>query len=215
MQPIEAYNLVATSEALSSRLDRGQNATIELWGEEYGKKWLLKTTRPGENPELIKNEIEVIRELQDTGVVPELHEDYLDDSWGEAESYAMLMINNAASLGDYAEAAVAGIIPMNVLGDILKVAAASLEEFHQSGYIHNDLHANNLVITLAPKGQWKVYVIDFGWSYKEGELPDWMDYERSWVAEDNIDDITYLAEDLEGRSDDEEYLGIISKWLRY
>ena len=33
-----AYNLVASSDKLSSRLDRGQNSAIELYGEEAGKR---------------------------------------------------------------------------------------------------------------------------------------------------------------------------------
>lgn len=206
-----AYNLVASSDKLSSRLERGQNAVIELYGEEGGKKWLTKTPRPGENENLHSNELEILRHLQETGVVPELHDDYLDDSWGECSEIVMLMLNNAASLGDYAEAALAGEIPMGIFKAIVAEARNSLEVFHSAGVIHNDLHANNLVVTIDLKGNWKVYVIDFGWSYK-GEIPEWMEYERTWIAEDEEEDIRYLKTDLGNRcpDEDEEYFDILN-----
>jgi len=206
-----AYNLVASSEQLNSRLTRGQNAVIELYGEEYGKKWVSKTPRPGENDHLHSNELNILRRLQDTGVVPELHEDYLDDSWGECSEIVMLLLNNAASLGDYAEAALAGEIPMGIFRAIVVEAKKSLEVFHGTEVIHNDLHANNLVVTIDLKGNWKVYVIDFGWSY-QGEVPDWMEYERTWIAEDEIEDLQYLKKDLGNRcpDEDEEYFDILN-----
>ncbi|WP_017304825.1 protein kinase domain-containing protein [Spirulina subsalsa] len=208
------YTQVATNTPLSYRLQRGQNAVISLYGEENGKKWLLKTPRVGENPNIIANEIEIIRQLQDSSIVPELHPEYLDDSWGESEEYAMLMINNAASLGDYAEAALAGEIPLETLGEILKVSLESIDQLHRYNIIHNDLHGNNLVISINTQGEWQVYIIDFGWSYTQNDLPNWIAYERAWIAQEPEDDMNYLANDLEGRSQDEAYISLIGKFLR-
>ena len=162
MDSKQAYHVVSTSATLKSRLGRGANSNISLYGEEGGRKWIRKSPLDGECEKLISNELSILRRLQGTGVVPTLHEDYLDDSWGEEEDIVMELLNNAATLGDYAEAAVAGEIPMNLFKAIVVEAASSLEVFHSTGCVHGDLHANNLVVTIDLKGNWKVIVIDFG-----------------------------------------------------
>jgi tRNA A-37 threonylcarbamoyl transferase component Bud32 len=81
---------------------------------------------------------------------------------------------------------------------------------HSVGVIHNDLHANNIVVSLI-NGQWKAYVIDFGWSYFQAKgVPKWMKRERTWLAKDEEADLQYLQTDLEGRlpGNDDDFLRV-------
>lgn len=217
MSQVQAYNTVALHGAtLESRLDRGMNGTLSLYGEESGRKYLLKETRPGENPKLLQQELNLLRYLNEEGAqVPELHEDYQDDSWGRPQDIAMLLLNNAATLGDYCEAYLASQITIEILKEVVLASLKAIQTVHDAGVLHNDLHGNNLVLTLE-KGKFKGYVIDFGWSFLESKgIPGWMKRERTWWAEEPDDDIQYLMKDLEGRTppgegEDTDYLEVIA-----
>jgi serine/threonine protein kinase len=207
------YNLIALKGAsLEERLDRGANGSLSLYGEDSnGVKYLLKETKPGENPKLLENELMVYRHLYEEGAsVPILHEDYVDDSYGRPNDLAMQLINNAATLGDYAEGYVEGKVPLETFKEMIKVSKGAIESMHNVGVIHNDLHANNIVLALV-NNQWKAYVIDFGWSYFQSKgVPKWMARERTWIAEDEEADLQYLQTDLEGRlpADDPDFLEV-------
>lgn len=211
----QAYNIVALGSPLGDRLDRGANGTLSLMGEEDGIKYLLKETRPGENPQLLPNELSMLRLLNEAGAqVPVLHPDYQDDGWGRPEDIAMLLLNNAATLGDYCEAFLASQISLGNFKEVVLASLEAVDTVHQAEVIHNDLHGNNIVITLE-KGLFKAYVIDFGWSFlQEDGIPAWMEYERSWWAEEPEDDLWYLRRSLEGLlsspEGDEDYLEVIA-----
>ena len=207
------YNQIALKGAsLEERLDRGANGSLSLYGEDsQGVKYLLKETRVGENPKLLENELKVYRHLVEEGAqVPILHEDYQDDSYGRPSDIAMQLINNAATLGDYAEGYVEGKVPLATFKELIQTSKEAIESMHKVGIIHNDLHANNIVLSLV-NNQWKAYIIDFGWSYFQTKgVPKWMARERTWVAEDEEDDLKYLQADLEGRlpGDDPDFLRV-------
>lgn len=211
MNDKEIYNKVAFSGDLNYRFDRGTNAKINLYGEERGIKWVTKTPRLGENENLNNNELLLLRLLQNTGVVPQLYQDYIDDSWGKHDDIVMQLINNAGSLCDYAEATIAGEVPIKTFEKILEESVKSIDLFHESGVIHNDLHANNLIVTMDKNQNWQVYIIDFGWSYK-GDIPRWIEYERSWIARDSEDDLIFLKRGLENLYSDyyEEYSRLLN-----
>ena len=211
MTATQAYNLVALKGAsLEERLNRGMNGNLSLYGEEEGRKYILKETRAGENTKLLQQELVLLRYLNEEGAqVPSLHPDYEDDSWGKPEDIAMLLLNNAATIGDYCEAYLASQIPIEILKEVIQAAKIAVESVHEAGVLHNDLHGNNIVITLE-RGKFKGYVIDFGWSYLESKgIPQWMKRERTWYAEEPEDDIEYLLNDLRGRGDDGDYLEVI------
>lgn len=207
------YNSIALKGAsLEERLDRGANGSLSLYGEDSnGVKYLLKETRAGENPKLLENELVIYRHLYEEGAqVPILHEDYIDDSYGRPSDIATQLINNAATLGDYAEGYVEGKVPLETFKEMVHVSLKAIQSMHSVGVIHNDLHANNIVLSLI-NGQWKAYVIDFGWSYFQSKgVPKWMARERNWLAEDEEADLQYLQTDLEGRlpADDSDFLRV-------
>lgn len=204
MSNINIYNSIAfnsSSSSLEERLNRGANGSLSLYGENSsGVKYLLKETRPGENEKLIKNELKVLRYLNRKGAVtPLLHEDWQDDSYGEPDGVCLVMINQGASLGDYCEGYFQGIVPLETFKEIIISTKKAIDSVHKCGIIHNDLHANNIVVSLV-NNQWKAYVIDFGWSFAEKKgIPSWMERERVSWAEEPEDDLKRLVEDLEGR----------------
>jgi RIO-like serine/threonine protein kinase len=204
------YTAIALLEdTLENRLKRGNNAGFLLGGEnKQGIKFIEKLSLNGINPQLLENELEMFILLYEEGAqVPMLHNDSLT---GNSEGIKMQLINNAASLGDYAEGYVQGIVPIEVFEQIIEASLEAIDSMHKVGVIHNDLHANNVVISLVDD-EWTAYVIDFGWSYIwEDGIPDWIDYERTWCADSPEEDLRHLQEDIEGRlpkgAHDEEFL---------
>lgn len=192
-----AYNTVA-SVNLQTRLTRGFTANIELAGEESGVAYVRKSFKSGMCEHLLENEIYWLRELHDLGLTPNLHPDYLEDDYGDI---LMQRINLAASLGDYCEAYLGGEIEASDLKAIFIATQEVLEAWSVLGLVHNDLHADNICITCSPTTGWRAYVIDLSWSYPEGDLPDWIDYERSWNAYEFDDDLQYLVKDLLNRGE--------------
>lgn len=217
MSLVEAYNTVALyGDSLLNRLERGLNGKFKFLLDIGAVKYLLKLTKDGENEELLNQELRLLRILNEAGAqVPMLHPEYIDNSWGECYGIGMALLDNAATLGDYAEAYVASQIPLSVFEQILEASRQAIESVHEAGVLHNDLHANNIVLTLEKEG-FKGYVIDFGWSHlvEDGELPEWIEKERMDWAEDPSWDILFLMEDLgkrmpKGTPGEKEYIGAL------
>jgi Ser/Thr protein kinase RdoA (MazF antagonist) len=191
-------------ETLVTRFNRGYTATIRIFEDT---NYVVKTYRKGMCENLLNNELYWLRYLNESGLTPELHPDYLEDNYGD--NIVMAKINQAASLGDYSEAFLAGEISARDLTSIFEAVNKTLQEWKEYEIVHNDLHADNVCLTWTDQG-WRAYIIDLSWSYQEGEMPDWIDYERSWVAEDFDDDLQHLIKDLLNRGPDlQEFVDIL------
>jgi serine/threonine protein kinase len=210
------YNLVALGAAIGPRLARGQSSTVSFAGEESGRKWLRKSASKGGQPNLIRTEVVLLRVLMKTGLVPRLHEDSSTDEWGTVEDeFMMELLDNAASLGDYVESALAGSIPMETVQGLVSQAADALRRIAAMGIYHGDPHPDNFVVVLSMKGELVVKVIDWGWAFtapsvsrKLSRLEDrWEDMqesladERTWVPEDEEDVLGYAKRTLLERAD--------------
>ena len=80
-------------------------------------------------------------------------------------------IDNAASLVDYTQAYLSGLIPIEVLQDILTLVVTAVTTFHSLGWVHNDLHDGNIVVG---HGQhtWEIFIIDVAMATRaEEEVP--------------------------------------------
>lgn len=154
---IKSYNQVAFSSPLSTRLDQGGCATISLAGHSSQGQVIRKEDRPGED--LLRREqqiYEVLEQQFDLDCIPTVAEyggSYLD----------LILINQAATLGDYLQAWYAGEIPDGDIVAILLATAETLAKCYAVGLVHGDLHLNNVVVTWED-GRWKAYLIDFGYS---------------------------------------------------
>jgi serine/threonine protein kinase len=157
---IKSYNTVAFSSNLSDRLDQGGCATIRLSGHSDRGQIIRKEDRPGED--LLRREQQVYEVLEqfDLDCIPTVVEyggSYLD----------LLLINQAATLGDYLQSWFAGEIPDSDAVAIIHATAETLTKCYETGLVHGDLHLNNVVVTWE-NGQWKAYLIDFGYSIIKG-----------------------------------------------
>ena len=199
------YNIVAGLVPVPTRAKRGMCGTLTLEGTWDGHNWLSKKDKPGmptdpQGRPLVYREWQVLCALQDSGLVP-----VVDTSSSPEDEEVMFIacINNAATIGDYTSAYLEGLIPIEVLKDILSITAEVVEGFHSLGWAHGDLHANNVVIGHNREG-WKAYIIDVATATKDGKIPSWLAREFILSGEPE-DDITRLCEDLsalgEGCSD--------------
>ena len=199
------YNLVAGLATVPSRAKRGMCGILTLEGNWDGHNWLSKRDQEGapvdpKGRPLIYREWQFLCKLQGTGLVPVVD---TESSPLDNGMFYIECINNAATVGDYVSAYLDGLIPIEVVKDILTLTQKSVEEFHSLGFIHNDLHGNNVVVGHDRQG-WRVYIIDVALSTFDGHMPQWLDdtFSLCNLAEE---DFVYLSEDLsalgEGCSD--------------
>ncbi len=145
---MKSYATVAGSKSINSRLAIGSNADLEL----YEDGWLIKKDKPGFD--LVGNEFKCLLELQESGLVPEVDESSFD-GW----SFVIKEVAYGATLDEYCR-----VCPDNVLLEIMASVGKMLNQFWSLGFVHRDLHANNILIGYS-QGQWRSYLIDFGHSY--------------------------------------------------
>lgn len=101
----------------------------------------------------IKREFNILKDLQSTGVVPKV---------GDSSKYGFTMESiKGDTLFDFFNKNLAGASPLQVeaLGSSV---GSSLKKVHNKGYVHGDLHTNNIFVD--NKG--KIKFIDFGRSSK-------------------------------------------------
>lgn len=190
------YNLVAGLETIPARLSRGQCGALCLEGTWDGHNWLSKKDLPGSPTDpkgrpMVYREWLNLCELQGTGLVP-----MVDEETDPQDDYHLLIacINNAATIGDYCSAYLNGLIPLDVLTEILSLVSDVVSKFHEEGWCHNDLHGNNVVVGHNRDG-WEAYVIDLALATKDNRVPSWLT--REFVISDDPDaDIERLTGDL-------------------
>jgi serine/threonine protein kinase len=190
------YNIVAAAATITSRLSRGQAGALKVEGTWDGHNWLSKIDLPGtvtdpKGRPLVYREWTILRALQGTGLVPTVDES-VDPS---EEGYMFIScVNNAATIGDYTQAYLNGIIPIEVLRELLELTSNLVEEFHSMGWCHNDLHSNNIVIGHS-RHSWEVYIIDVAVATRNNRVPTWL--EREFIIEDEPEaDIARLTGDI-------------------
>ena len=190
------YNLVAGLDTITERLSRGQCGALSLEGTWDGHTWLSKRDLPGSPTDskgrpMVYREWQVLCQLQDTGLVPVVDME-IDP---QDEEYLLIScIDNAASIGDYCSAYLEGLIPLEVLKEILSLVADTVARFHDLAWCHNDLHANNIVIG-HNRYTWEVYIIDLAVATHDNRVPAWLS--REFIIEDDADeDIARLTGDI-------------------
>lgn len=199
------YSIVAGIETVPARLSRGQCGALSMAGTWDGHNWLAKRDLPG-SPTDPKGRPMVYREwvnlcaLQESGLVPVVDKE-VDPQ--DEEYFLIGCINNAATIGDYCSAYLEGLIPLDVIREILSQVSRVVSEFHSLGWAHNDLHSNNVVIGRS-RNSWEAYVIDLAVATKDNRVPSWLSREFI-ITDDPDEDITRLTGDLsalaEGCSD--------------
>ena len=70
---------------------------------------------------------------------------------------------HAASLDYYHRCMEAGLLDYIQYTSILDAVGAAVKAFHSAGWVHNDLHPGNILITL-DGGEWRAVLIDVAFS---------------------------------------------------
>jgi len=138
-------------------------------GHWAGYNWISKVDQSGCAMPLVQREWEILKELQNTGLVPVVSpvSPHINGSIMHIQC-----IDNAASLLDYTQAYLNGLIPIGVLRDILTLVVTAVTTFHSLGWVHNDLHNGNIVVG-HNQYTWEVYIIDVAMATRaEEEVPE-------------------------------------------
>ena len=108
---------------------------------------------------LLEREYAVLSALQGTGLVP--------GQVSFSDGVLSMEYIHAASLDYYHRSMEAGIVDYIQYTCILDAVATAVKAFHSAGWVHNDLHPGNILITLK-EGEWHAILIDVAFSTSEG-----------------------------------------------
>ena len=152
------YKAVARPESPQERFDRGTAADVSDIGSNRGIGRIIKRDKR-DQPPLVGLEAEIYDQLQDLDF-PHMPKTFELDR----DSIEMERLGDGLSLEDFAVAAASGLISENKWVDICKRCKSVIEEFHDLGMIHGDLHAGNIVIVFDTNKGFVPYLIDFAFS---------------------------------------------------
>jgi serine/threonine protein kinase len=194
MDLLSVYNRISAAEVFATRAARGSMGNLQLTGEG----WLIKTDKLGIDVG-VEWEYQVYEHMQnrELNLAPECSIE--EGVWGYPSSIMLKTINNGATLRDYIEAFLVGLIPAEPLISLMETTSQLLSDFWENGYTHRDLHPRNIVIGLNKKGDaWRPYIIDFSSSTHESQLEEYC-YEQALILEEmslQEDDLATLKEEI-------------------
>lgn len=209
---LKIYNEISYLEKFADRASRGSMGEIL----ETGEGWLLKTDKSG--IEGCRMEHYIYEHMQSQGhqFAPECALE-MSEITTYPGTIVIKKINNGATLRDYIEAYLNGLIPAKVTKALMESTGKLLKDFWEKGYTHRDLHPRNIVVGLNKKGdQWKPYLIDFSTTTHESQeeqfklLYNWQ--EELATQKDDIDTLIEEIRELvdEPPSDFEEVLASLN-----
>jgi hypothetical protein len=166
----KVYAAICAARTLIERLDDGGNATLKPWATG----WLAKSDRIGVEPQ-VAYEYEIYKALEAEGLAGVVTPECLleEGVFGYPDTIIISQINMGASIGEYAEAYLAGQMPAELWLDLCQKTGEVINTFHDGDFVHCDLHCGNVVIEITVDGEWRPVLIDFGVSSfpKELEYP--------------------------------------------
>lgn len=200
---LEIYTKVSNSKTFAERASQGNSAIVM----DAGDGWVGKRDKPG--IDLVAREFHILAALQelDCNICPEIDLDY-----GCPGEFMIRKINNGGTLEEYILEFLFNDLDRNLLVDLLKMIAFKLNTFWDNGYIHGDLHLNNIVIGIERGGKaWDPYLIDFGYSFHQDyPLNFW---ELQTVIKDQSEDKAWFLHCLSTiAKEDDNLLGIINEF---
>lgn len=153
----EIYRFLGDSRTFEQRAAVASCSSLE---EDEG--WVLKSDIPGY--ELVAWEHRVMRLLHHHGLCPQVDEEF-DITSTYPTTLRMSKINNGATLKEYA--LFFTVRPNPLWATLLKKVAKKVNLLHSLGWVHGDLHANNIVIEMKG-GDFAPCIIDYAFSFHEG-----------------------------------------------
>ena len=142
------YNTIqfeASAEATQLRFDRARNSKLVMNGNR-----VLKTAKPGQ----IERELDMLTQAKAAGInVPHAKE-------VDPRTLSLQFVPNGQTLFDY-------INHKKLNKALLNKVIVELKKFWAAGFVHGDLHMNNVLINEVTQ---EVYIIDLASSFNEGIL---------------------------------------------
>jgi HD superfamily phosphohydrolase len=152
----DAYRVV-------SKLGSGDFADVYKVADEAGNEFALKWASGGSGgPERLRNEIEVLKDLDHRGIPP-----YVDDGEKDGRPYVVMGLAAGETVKQLLESrAEAGGVhgQIEVLG-FLAHLLSSLTHIHERGWVHRDIKSANVLATISMANS---SVIDFGFAKRAG-----------------------------------------------
>jgi len=156
---LKSYNLISEQEVFVRRSEKGKNSKILLTGNQY----IIKS-----DLEILPSNQGVSREFQIYSITNKLHLHFIpkcnleSDVFDNPKSIIIKKINNGATLVEYIQGFLEGIVPLYDLQELFKSINARINHFWQLGFIHGDLTPRNICIGINFGGtEWNPYLIDF------------------------------------------------------
>lgn len=216
MDLMATYNKVSYLNTFQSRAAEGNRGNLS----EAGDGWLLKSDKMGEDG--VSWEYQVYAHIQAQGldVAPECAVE--EGVFGYPSTILIRKVNNGATLRDYIEAYLDGIIAKEPLLQLSLATSELLRDFWEAGYTHRDLHARNIVVGLNRLGKgWRPYLIDFSSSTHESQEEEFAYKEATIRAEmsSQADDWETLQEEIlilaRNPEDLYEFLSILGTYISF
>lgn len=157
----EYYTRVSGLESIGARLERGNKSNLVLAGQYQGRNWLQKSGKPGNDMIAWEYRNQVL--LAQVGLGPLVDED--EGVFGYPESFLIEMVDSAATIYDYLQAAALGIVPPDVMAALGKATGQLLSTFWAE-WTHGDLHMRNIVVGYERGQGWRPWIIDTDAGYR-------------------------------------------------
>ena len=180
----EVYSAVCQARSLAERLNDGAYGSLSV----YQTGWLSKKDQQGQVPTVWYEGL-IYRQLEWAGLTGKITPLLLKNSKSEI---IISRINDAASLGEYAELFFQGGMSLPLWKNLCIRVGEVIKLFHSKGFVHCDLHGGNIVIEMR-EGTWYPFLIDFGLSAHDNlEYP----YEIEWSRMEPESDVETIAMSL-------------------
>lgn len=157
---LNSYNLVGEQDVFVRRSEKGKNSKILLTWNNCIIKCDLEEDLPKDQG--------VSKEYQIYSLAGKLHLHFIPmceldiGVFGNPKAIIIKKINNGATLVDYIQGFLEGIVPLYDLQELFKSINARINHFWRLGFIHGDLTPRNICIGINFGGtEWNPYLIDF------------------------------------------------------
>ncbi|MFP4135348.1 MAG: lipopolysaccharide kinase InaA family protein [Halothece sp.] len=145
--------------------------------------------------QFVEREYRFMRELWESGFrdMPKPQEDWGLGFTPEA-TLVMEEILHSVQLEEVAQAYLEGIVPKFMMKHILDLKEEVFAKFWSTGAVHADPHLKNILVNLDQQQNWRVWLIDFGLSFWEGNDDRAMPSTVGSMAKDREKHSFYLSQ---------------------
>ena len=108
----------------------------------------------------IESEANITKKMGELGIGPKLYDVYYCNNDNKPKYYFVMEFMNQGSLKSYMEKTNLKKLPAAQVKTII----AKLKKMHDIGYIHNDMHASNILVNKKSNGQLEFFISNYGFT---------------------------------------------------